>query len=157
MRIRGQLTITGGFGEKKKTLNPIMREELQVLVVDWHKKDFPEHFKTSAVQKYGYEKRSKKYQLRKARKFGHQMPLVWTGNLKNITMSSIKVSTTAKGARGYWSGLPTRYYQYRDNAPDKAKELTIATQEELQVLAEELDKRVTDRLNSLNETTTEVI
>ncbi len=54
----------------------------QVLEHHWRKR-IPEHFKTSAHQKYGYLPRSAKYIRAKARRYGSTVDLVKTGAAKS--------------------------------------------------------------------------
>ena len=64
---------------------------------------WPKHFErnpeTAPGGAYGYEKRTRKYQISKAKRAGHQKPLVLSGRMKQAVLSGAKITATAKRGR----------------------------------------------------------
>lgn len=113
-----------------------MRLAMQAGVEHWWKEVMPGHFETSAAAKYGYEKRTKKYMIYKARKQGHQKPLVFSGALERSVRRGVNLTGTSTRARGAMDA-PKYLYQYRTSKPvDKHAELTRVTDGEMQELGE---------------------
>lgn len=147
VEIRGSINYVGSPDHTAKIFRPILKEELQNVIRFWHKDMLPNHFTTTAVNRYGYQKRSKKYMIRKARKFGHQRALVFSGEMERQVTRMIRVSGSSKRARGRLSG-PRYLFAYRKDVgqPDKAADLTAVTQEEVLTMAKFLDQKMTKRL-----------
>ena len=57
--------------------------------------------KTREGGEYGFEMRTRRYQIRKRRKWGHLKPNVWTGETRDQAKTST-VRATAKGGRIYF-------------------------------------------------------
>lgn len=68
------------------------------LVMQEHRGRLPGHFEFGAFAKYGYKKRTRKYQIQKARRFGTTAPLVRTGALRAAILRNAKVTATANKA-----------------------------------------------------------
>lgn len=68
------------------------------LVMQEHRGRLPSHFEVMAVNRYGYKPRSKRYQIRKAKRYGTTAPLVRTGALKAAILANAKVVATANKA-----------------------------------------------------------
>lgn len=68
------------------------------LVMQEHRGRLPGHFEFSAIAKYGYKPRSKKYSIRKAKQFGTRAPMVRTGSLRASILANAKVVATASKA-----------------------------------------------------------
>ncbi len=75
-----------------------------------------EHFDPNSQQRFKYRRRTRKYEERKQRLFGHTTPLVYSGELRRAVLSSAKVTATSKRgsviARG--SRSSNLRQQYRD-------------------------------------------
>jgi hypothetical protein len=65
----------------------------------WHQTILPKHFTREGDREYGYAPRTRAYMIRKARKFGHQDPLVFSGELKREAFRICDVRNTSKGAK----------------------------------------------------------
>lgn len=112
----------------------------------WHRVLLPKHFRHGAKQEYSYQPRDRWYLIRKARKFGHQLPLVFTGTLQSMVMGYEDVRASAKGVRVVLHGPPHLYKFRKDyNQPDKAEELTRISRADKRILAQELDKFITKK------------
>lgn len=65
-----------------------------------HQRHVPRHFEAFAPAKYGYFKRSKKYEVRKFKQVGHNRPLEFTGISKRhiLRFTDDMVKATPKGS-----------------------------------------------------------
>ena len=81
----------------------VLRKLLREMIERHRDEKLPRHFERNADTApgggYGYEKRTAKYQKRKARQVGHQTPLVLTGRLKDFIKSNARITATASRAR----------------------------------------------------------
>lgn len=81
----------------------ISRQANRLEMVSHKVERLPLHFQNVPESRpggeWGYKPRKKKYQIRKARKFGHQKPLVATGELEQAVLRSAKVTATSKRAK----------------------------------------------------------
>lgn len=107
----------------------------------WHRAILPKHFQFSAYAEYGYQKRNVRYEIRKAKRYGHRRPLVFSGNLERAARRIRDVRANAKGARVVIHG-PKYLYAYRKDfkQPDKARELQAVSERDARALAEVLDR-----------------
>jgi hypothetical protein len=105
----------------------------------WHERYLPRHFRQGAADRYGYERRSKRYMIRKARKKHHQRPLEWSGNMKRVLMRSLQISYGK--SRPYAEGRLQRPHVYSvvnrrsSQMPDIPNEVKATTREEVDRLA----------------------
>ena len=87
----------------RKILNILFRETAT------HHRDIrlPRRFrkgpKTREGGEFGFGMRTRRYQIRKRRKWGHLNPNVWTGKTRALARVA-KVRATAKGSRIYFRG-----------------------------------------------------
>lgn len=84
-------------GLSERAINQVVKV-VGSLVMQEHRGRLPGHFEVIAVNKYGYKPRSKRYQIRKAKRYGTTAPLVRTGALKAAILSNAKVVATANKA-----------------------------------------------------------
>ncbi len=116
-QIETSLLTTQAANQVLKVVNSLVMQEQRALL--------PGHFDPSAVTKYGYRKRSKAYQIRKARKYRHQKPLVWSGELQRAVLSSAKVTSTSKQGT-----LTARGSRKSNLSPSHRRELEAFTADE---------------------------
>lgn len=95
---------------------------------DLHKNDtLMKHFMLGAGQRYGYTKRTKGYMKKKAAKYHHQIPLVYTGVLKSVVRLIGKVSVIGK-ADG-WRYKVRSYFPMTD---ERKREIEVILPEEIE-------------------------
>ena len=128
-----------------------IREGLEEAPKLWWWWFLPGHFENPAKGKYGYAKRSKRSELKKAAVVHHRRPLVYRGGLRQAMMSRSPTitgmgpktigltSTTVRGVKATFRGLP--WYTNLEWSIDKAAELTKATDAEANVLGAQVRKR----------------
>ena len=89
----------------KRTHARILKQVNREIGVLHRNRTLKQHFENNAETRpggaYGYEARAKKYQIRKARKKGHQKPLTFTGTLKQNVISTSRVTATQHKWRVY--------------------------------------------------------
>ena len=145
--IRGVIQYRGSPTETKKEFHRAVKTEFAHVGQYWHERMLADHFKIAAEKKYYYQPRKASYIRRKAKRFGHRRPLEFTGDMKRQVTRMARITSTSKGARVAMTG-PRYLYMYRKdlNQPDKAAELTFVTNEEINKLAQILDRRMTTRI-----------
>jgi hypothetical protein len=145
MTSRAYVTYKGDATVKKRAFNASVKEALQEAVKDWYKNILPGHFTESGRRKYRYRARSRKYRARKRKRFGHDTPLVFTGDLKRQAMRRVRPSGTKKSARG--SMVVPRYaYTMHHGVSRPADEMVEITKKESLQLAKIVDKEIGKRL-----------
>lgn len=94
---------------------------------------WPQHFernhKTAPGGGYRYAKRSRKYQIWKAKKLGHQKPMVKSGRTRTAARRNAKISATFKGGR-------IRSKTHYKRTPERARELEAVTEVEEHEIAQ---------------------
>jgi hypothetical protein len=113
----------------------------------WHTKILPKHFEPGAGAKYGHKPRSDKYQRRK-KKLAAAGKVKYGGMVDNVATG--RMETMLKGM-GVFRAFPTRVTvymtgpryitmrPYETNQPDKAKEITALTAQEISDLENVLE------------------
>lgn len=153
---RQALTITHKKAPRglKKAVKLGVREGMEIAFAWWHRVIAPQHFEPSAVSKYGYDKRTKRYQQRKAVKFHHQRPLEWTGETKRkILGGQPEITVRGKTATMKFTDLP-HYANIRSRPskggsrkqPDKQRELTFVTQSEADEMMDRITRQIEARM-----------
>jgi hypothetical protein len=111
----------------------------------WHEKILQKHFTTGAYSEYSYKYRSAKHQERKQKKFGHSLPNVFTGRMRDRVLSRANqdVRETSKGVRIHIHG-PLYLYAYRKDykQPDKAAELVAVSNRDRELMARFMQKHL---------------
>ena len=86
------------------------------------REQLPEHFEENAQQKFKYRRRSRIYNERKRRLFGHTRPLVFRGNLRRAVLTSARVTATQHRAR-----VPARGSRQSNLTKQHRDEIEIVT------------------------------
>ncbi len=144
---RNILAFTADTDLPKREFNRALPALFDEVVFRWHEKYLPKHFDEGAASRYGYQKRSRKYNEKKLRKLGHTRELVYSGETQRRLESSIEARSTSRGGRGILRG-PKHLYAYRKDyrQPDKAAEVVRLSQDELDDLARYLTDLVAQHL-----------
>lgn len=103
-----------------------IRKALESMMLYQAQELMPRKFEPVAVQRYAMAKRSKGYQIRKARKYGHQRPLEYSGELKTAILGKPPlIRFRGNAVQASYGGMP-RYTAMRgtnQDGPDKVAEL----------------------------------
>lgn len=132
----------------------------------WHERILPKHFRMTATAEYKYQKRDEGqsvqlkdgtfkfrpgYVQRKERKFGHRLPLVYTGNMRAQAMHIRDVRPTGGSGTGSVGRVkivlhgPRYLWAYRKDygQPDKAAELRAISDRDADMLAKKMNEFAT--------------
>jgi len=97
--------------------NRFVKEALREVLKEHHSKRIPGHFKTSAHQKYGYQRRNPKYMRAKARRHGSSRDLVKTGKseqeMTNSANARITIGGSAEGGKNAINGKLTLRFPWK--------------------------------------------
>ena len=136
-------------GLLKKHWKVILKGALQDLLQHWWRRNLPLHFTQGAAKRYGYRRRTSKYEMRKRMKYGHTIPLVWSGRTMRAARREARISGTGRKAR-IALGIPAHPY---GNTRLAAEILRVTPAEERR-LAQALKVLLTKRINKLKKTRT---
>ena len=128
------------LGFSKKEINEITANGYKFLAKNWHKNTLKEHFTRQGATKYHYDKRTKKYNKRKQKKYGHQEPLRFSGALMRRASMVRDITSNKKGAKVKLKDLPKYTFQYRGSGPKKYEELVTVTRREEITMAKDMEK-----------------
>lgn len=98
----------------RKQLGEVRRTTWDAMGSHWHRNIRPKHFTVAGAREYGYRERTKGYMKMKQRKYGHQLPLVMTGQSRRatqigrITATKDRVRVTMTAPRLNWSRGQTK-------------------------------------------------
>lgn len=134
----------------------VSKEAWQAAGEAWHREVLPKKFTAQGAREYRYKRRSRRYEVRKERQFGHRRPLVYTGELERMARryrDIRRVTGDTSRRRGGVSIVirgPRHLYPYRKslNQPDKAAELRAVSAEDARRMARILDEVITAKLNA---------
>lgn len=157
------LVYKGPLGAKVKGFNKEVKKVLQDAIKKWHDEyvqfHFGEYESVNARYPGVYKWRQRRYSKIKQRRFGHQNMLQYTGITKALITSTINVSGTSKGARGRMPGAQYLNFHRGQKSkhgigkhPDARSELLALNQAEADALAEYVQNRITEYMNSQEET-----
>ena len=168
MAMRGTITYVASPEVTRRQLPKIVKEALLEVGEDWHKRILPKHFTREGARRYGYRDRTKEHQRRKGRRFGHQDPLVFSGDMKRQVLRRQEIKATSKKMTVILRG-PKYMFMFRKTARgtlkglkgaarrsaalmamgDKAAELTATTREELLEQARLLDQKIQEKIDGI--------
>lgn len=133
-------------GLDAKTLRKIFKESYEALGRYWHDVILPKHFTQAGAHEYGYVKRGSKYMKRKLRVHGHQLPLVFSGELMEKVTRTRQITSTSRGARVKMQGTPYLYKFHISKQVKKAEELVRISRGDLQDMVKYFEAQVNKRI-----------
>lgn len=86
----------------KRDHNRYVKQAVRETMEEYHRKFTRRKFQLDAKWRYGYASRSRKYNARKQRIKGHQIPMLWSGDSrKKISggVANIRVGGSAEGGK----------------------------------------------------------
>lgn len=132
----------------KRRLNQVLKEVWKKVGAFWHAELLKKHFTEAGAAEYGYQPRTADHQRRKQRRFGHQAPLVFTGQMKRQALRERRVSATSKGCKVKLRLPPYAYYH------GMAAELTKASRKDRKLIMEFFKKELARELKEARDTRT---
>jgi len=138
---------------KLKEINKVVGEEVGSY---WHDHFRAKHFTQAGAREYGYEKRNVRYMIKKARKWGHRDPLVWSGLSRMLSkIKDIKTTSTSARARvRVVLHTPTLNFIPSGGHINMRDEMTRVSRPEIEKLAEVAADSIDRQLSALTETST---
>lgn len=125
----------------KRAHGQIMREVNRAVLERWRDRYLPRHFQGGASSRYGYEPRTARYTARKRKKYGHSLPLVYTGRLRDEIKQRVKITATQH--RG---NLKSRgYFPMKQVLRSEIERVMLFENEELAQFARDLYVRLAKR------------
>jgi len=122
-------------GVSASQLRAVFKKAYEDTARYWHKHMLPKHFTRAGAIEYGYTKRTEKYMKRKAKKWGHQDPLVYSGNLRDRAKLTRDIRANSKQGKVVMRGLPSYVFKYYNSSPVKKHlELVKASEREKEIL-----------------------
>lgn len=153
MKIRFQYT---GMTPKapQRTINAATREAYQALGEEFFDKNLPRRFTVFGAKLLGYEPRTQKHQERKRKRFGHNDPLVFTGETRARVLDEglTKIQAFATRNRSHVAltlNAPALNFRANSNAPDMRDEITRVSTRELPPLERFLERELERRYQQL--------
>lgn len=107
----------------------------------WHEDILPGHFEPSAVARYNYHRPQRAYMIRKARKLGHQNPMVYTGKMREQLVSRAVIVARGQTVTVQMRGVRALNLSKRKNYPDLRAQVTAADQADVNRLSEAIVQR----------------
>lgn len=150
MRLTAKLEYRGSPEALKKELRPAAERGLREIGEFWHQEYLPLHFRSFARHRYNYEKRSPSYNQQKSRIWGHRLPLVWSGTMREELLGMAEIRANSKRVKIKLDANALRFSR-RANYPDMRAEVAAIAPEEPQRFAELLDENVTQQLNEVDD------
>ena len=145
--LKSVILIKYHVGETGPGLKKILKDVFVDMIKFWHTRILPKHFTIAGASEYGYEPRTKKYQIRKAKAHGHQNPLVYSGRSMREVLQAVRITSTSKGGKGGIE-VPTYYWKSGMRGPNKVKELLTTSSEDENTLAFQLNKKIESGIKS---------
>jgi len=145
----------------KRIFTKLVKEALVSAGLRWRKKYLPLHFKRVATARYGYSQRSPGHKQAKMKKYGHSLPLVFSGTSRDEILGDkqVPVVRRRRGRLGVLVRIkaPKYFYQYIKKSKtgkaakivDKLDEVTRITRAEHLDLAKHMDTDITTGLNKV--------
>ena len=98
MTLNLDIQLNGPEGLTKRDFKEIGRQTFEAAGKRHRRRNLYHHFERRATKRYGYAKRKGEsnprkggtYSARKLRLFGHVKPLVWSGELRRLTLNGIQ-------------------------------------------------------------------
>jgi hypothetical protein len=151
MSFQAHITYRGPLQKKVSGLSGAVKSAMADAMVLWHQDMLPTHFVTQSAYDaiYGsHQNRGPNYMREKAKKYGHQNMCEYSGELKRNVTRGITISGTSKEVRGRLPGSQKANYKRVPSAPDVRDEMTAVSQKQAVQLTGVVDAKVTQFLNS---------
>jgi len=160
VKVRHEGAVPGSMNLSRGAFDNCLKEAWFETGKFWHTALRPKHFTKSGAREYGYLPRKgeesgagrsfwKSYTGRKQKKFGHTLPLVFTGELREMS-GTANIQPTAKGVRVALSRANKANWHNPHSQIDMREELTRVSDAEARLLAEVPDEAMQKMLDHIN-------
>lgn len=113
----------------------------------YHGEMYEKRFTHSHATAAGYTKRSVKYLIRKAQKYGHTYPLVFSGTAQRKTRTA-NITSTSTGAKVAYPGARVFNFRNPKSQVNMVVEFTTILQSEADLLAKKFDATYDQLINA---------
>ena len=117
--------------------------------VEFHSQFSDARFTHAHASKAGYAQRSKQYERRKFKKFGHTYPLVWSGTARRLVRTA-NVVATKNGVSVRYAGARVFNFKNPKSQVNMREEFTKVLPEEAEHLVRFFETKLGQKLNSDN-------
>ena len=135
-----------------KDFRQIRTEAWQLTGEFYHKRITPEHFTEQGARRYKYARRTRKYQQRKQKLYGHNKPLVFTGRLQRHVkrVRNVRARRGGKGGVVVKLNVPAGIINLsrRKNAPNMALELVAVSPKDVRRVTKFLDRMIQRKIDA---------
>jgi hypothetical protein len=133
----------------RKVINAAMKDAWFQTGAEFHRENSDKRFTHRHASEAGYALRSKNYERRKLKKFGHTNPLVYSGTSR-LASRAASVTSTSKTVKIRYPGLRVFNFKNPKMRADMNKEFTTVLPQETQASARYFDEKLDRKLNEYN-------
>lgn len=133
----------------RKVMNAVTKETWFETGIEFHSQFSDARFTHAHASKAGYAPRSKNYERRKLKKFGHTNPLEFSGTTRRLVRTA-SVTSTSKGANVRYPGARAFNFKNPKMQANMVQEFTKVLPEEANELASFFDRSLDRKLNAYN-------
>ncbi len=149
------ITYSAAPDDEPNRIERAVREGLKVAARHWHRNFAQKHFTTQGDREYDYQPRTKQYMIRKARKKGNQLPLVWSGSLRSMVLGRFPEPRIRRDGETLRCALILRVPKYTfytktksgSVAPKKYEELITTSGHEAAILQQMIEATTNEIMN----------
>lgn len=131
----------------RKILNASMKESWFETGAEFHAENSDKRFTHAHATAAGYAPRSRNYERRKLKKFGHTNPLEYSGTARRLSRVA-DVTSTGKSVTIRYRGLRVFNFKNPKMRADMAKEFTTILPSEVTESARVFDAKLDQKLNA---------
>lgn len=144
----------------RRELNQVLEKAWFPPGKNWHEQFRPKHFTKEGAAEYGYEPRKgeqsgtsgkafwRSYTGRKLKKFGHTLPLVFSGELRDKARTA-RIEATSKGVRVFLTNAGKANFHHPKSTIDMRAELTRISIAEMRESTEILSAAIQEELDRM--------
>lgn len=150
----------------RRTLNRAKKESWHHEGVVWHTQNRAKHFTKKGAREYGYTPRKGEqgggasfagsYTAQKLKRFGHTLPLVFTGEGRRLTKVA-RITSTSKGVKVRMVSARKFNFKPVGGRIDMADELRRVSRDEKDAIERRLERNVTLKTNQERSRSTKTI
>lgn len=144
-------------GLLKKQIKPILKKGYKDIGDHWHQKMRPKHFTREGAREYGYTPRKgeagsgkafkSSYTGAKHRRFGHTLPLVFSGVSRQLSRLR-DVRATSRGVRIVMT-IPAFNFKPKNSSIDMRQEMSRVSIRERNTIIRVMDRSLDNNINRL--------
>lgn len=131
----------------RKIMNAAQKESYFEVGVEYQSEYSDLRFTNRHATAAGYADRSKNYERRKLRLFGHTRPLEYSGTSRRLSRVA-NITATSKGVTVRWPGLRVFNFSNPKMRANMAEEFTKVLPDEAEKLTRSFDQKLDQKINA---------